>query len=191
MSLLALFFHRGDTRNPTITGTYGVFRPVFSKGDKLPPRTSIPCPLNSRFMRQSRCLTLLFSILILFVLLQAGPGAGLCAGPDGALRGKRRGLSDRPPGSCARSMCWKPCRAVPGIPTAAGCCTWTDRPAAPLYALMFDAEGKHWRTLLYSYGHPRYAQDNSNIEVPILLGPLVDRSPDRAHHGLKREQVAL
>ena len=42
--------------------------------------------------------------------------------------------------------------------------------AAPLYALMFDAEGRHWRTLLYSYGHPRYAQDNLNVEAPILLG---------------------
>lgn len=42
--------------------------------------------------------------------------------------------------------------------------------SAPLYALMFDAEGAHWRTMLYSYGHPRHAQDNPNVEVPILLG---------------------
>ena len=57
---------------------------------------------------------------------------------------------------------------------------------APLYAMMFDDDNAHWRTMFYSYGHPRYAQTNQlnnrsdtqsdnqsdtlDVRVPILLG---------------------
>ncbi len=52
---------------------------------------------------------------------------------------------------------------------------------APLYVAIFDPEGHHWRTIFFSYGHPRFDPQNSQVQVPILLGQSwIDHRTQRA-----------
>ncbi|MCS6924819.1 MAG: DUF1329 domain-containing protein [Candidatus Binatia bacterium] len=40
----------------------------------------------------------------------------------------------------------------------------------PLYVLIYDREGKHWRTGFYCYAHPAYYPGAAGVRVPILIG---------------------
>lgn len=40
----------------------------------------------------------------------------------------------------------------------------------PLYVLIYDREGKHWRTAFYCYAHPAYYPGAGDVRVPILIG---------------------
>ena len=39
-----------------------------------------------------------------------------------------------------------------------------------LYALIYDHDGVHWRTLFHSFGNPKFSPENANVGVPLLLG---------------------
>ncbi len=41
---------------------------------------------------------------------------------------------------------------------------------APLYMLMYDREGKHWRTAFFSYANPQFYPGAKAVRVPILIG---------------------
>lgn len=41
---------------------------------------------------------------------------------------------------------------------------------APLYVLIYDREGKHWRTAFFSYAQPAAYPGAENLRVPILIG---------------------
>lgn len=40
----------------------------------------------------------------------------------------------------------------------------------PLYILIYDRAGKHWRTGFYCYAHPAYYPGAGEVRVPILIG---------------------
>ena len=41
---------------------------------------------------------------------------------------------------------------------------------SPLFSVIFDKEGQHWRTLFFSLGHPDYNPPNRGLRVPISVG---------------------
>jgi hypothetical protein len=41
---------------------------------------------------------------------------------------------------------------------------------APFYAVIFDTNNVHWRTIFFSYGNPAFSPDTRHVRVPILLG---------------------
>ncbi len=41
---------------------------------------------------------------------------------------------------------------------------------APCYMLMYDREGKHWRTAFFSYANPQFYPGAHEVRVPILIG---------------------
>lgn len=61
---------------------------------------------------------------------------------------------------------------------------------APLYVLIYDREGKHWRTGFFSYAHPAFYPGGQDVRVPILIGrSWIDFTGDRATIALVREAV--
>jgi hypothetical protein len=40
----------------------------------------------------------------------------------------------------------------------------------PFYAVLFDTDNIHQRTIFFSYGNPAFSPDNRQVRVPILLG---------------------
>jgi len=61
---------------------------------------------------------------------------------------------------------------------------------APLYVLIYDRQGKHWRTGFFSYAHPEFYPGGKEVRVPILIGrSWVDFTIDRATVNLVSDAV--
>jgi hypothetical protein len=61
---------------------------------------------------------------------------------------------------------------------------------APLYVLIYDQQGKHWRTNFFSYAHPNAYPGGADVRVPILVGrSWIDFTIDRATVDLVSEAV--
>jgi hypothetical protein len=61
---------------------------------------------------------------------------------------------------------------------------------APLYVLIYDRQGKHWRTNFFSYAHPNAYPGGAEVRVPILIGrSWIDFTIDRAVVDLVSEAV--
>ena len=41
---------------------------------------------------------------------------------------------------------------------------------SPLFSVIFDKEGQHWRTLFFSFGHPDSSTSNRGLRVPMYAG---------------------
>jgi hypothetical protein len=42
--------------------------------------------------------------------------------------------------------------------------------SSPLFSVIYDKEGKHWRTFFFSFGHPDYHPVNRGLRVPMYVG---------------------
>ena len=52
---------------------------------------------------------------------------------------------------------------------------------SPLFSVIFDKEGQHWRTFFFSFGHPDYNPLNRGLRVPMFVGnSWVDYKVERA-----------
>ena len=61
---------------------------------------------------------------------------------------------------------------------------------APLYVLIYDRQGKHWRTNFFSYAHPNAYPGGAEVRVPILIGrSWIDFTINRATVDLVSEAV--
>jgi hypothetical protein len=61
---------------------------------------------------------------------------------------------------------------------------------APCYVLIYDREGKHWRTVFFVYAHPTHYPGARDMRVPILIGrSWIDLTIDRAALALVKEAV--
>jgi hypothetical protein len=61
---------------------------------------------------------------------------------------------------------------------------------APCYVLIYDREGKHWRTVFFVYAHPTHYPGARDMRVPILIGrSWIDLTIDRAVLALVKEAV--
>ena len=61
---------------------------------------------------------------------------------------------------------------------------------APLYVLIYDQQGKHWRTNFFSYAHPNAYPGGAEVRVPILIGrSWIDFTIDRATVDLVSEAI--
>lgn len=41
---------------------------------------------------------------------------------------------------------------------------------APFYAIIFNRDNTHWRTIFFRYGNPQFSQENRDVRAPIFLG---------------------
>jgi hypothetical protein len=41
---------------------------------------------------------------------------------------------------------------------------------SPLFSVIFDRDGQHWRTFFFSFGHPDYHSQNRGLRVPMFAG---------------------
>ena len=61
---------------------------------------------------------------------------------------------------------------------------------APLYVLIYDHQGKHWRTGFFSYAHPGSYPGGKDVRAPILIGrSWIDFTLDQAAVDLVSEAV--
>ena len=61
---------------------------------------------------------------------------------------------------------------------------------APFYVLIYDREGKHWRTNFFSYAHPNAYPGGAELRVPILIGrSWIDFTIDRTTVDLVSEAI--
>jgi hypothetical protein len=41
---------------------------------------------------------------------------------------------------------------------------------SPVFSVIFDRDGQHWRTFFFSFGHPDYHSQNPGLRVPMFAG---------------------
>jgi hypothetical protein len=52
---------------------------------------------------------------------------------------------------------------------------------SPLFSVIYDKEGRHWRTFFFSFAHPDATQYNQGQQVPVFAGnSWVDHQAERA-----------
>jgi uncharacterized protein DUF1329 len=61
---------------------------------------------------------------------------------------------------------------------------------SPLFSVIFDKEGRHWRTFFFSFGHPDFSTFNKGVRVPIFVGnSWVDYKAGRATTWLPSKNI--